>query len=104
MKHKILKYDKWLSPYEKEFDLRSERYKAKRAQILPESGSLSDFANAHWYFGFHKTESGWFYREWAPGAETMYLTGDFCGWDRHAHPMTKLKTAYSNCSFRERIP
>ena len=91
MKHKILKYDKWLKPYEKDLDLRQDRYQAKRAQILPESGRLSDFANAHRYFGFHKTESGWFYREWAPGAETMYLTGDFCGWDRHAHPMTKLK-------------
>jgi hypothetical protein len=61
----------------------------KRAEIVSGSGSLSDFANAHRYFGFHKTGSGWVYREWAPGAETMYLTGDFCGWDRHAYPMEK---------------
>ena len=40
-------------------------------------------------FGFHLKEDGWVYREWAPGAERLYLTGDFCGWDRHAHPMEK---------------
>ena len=50
---------------------------------------LMDFANGHQYFGFHKTETGWYYREWAPGADAIYLTGDFCGWDRYAYPMEK---------------
>ena len=38
-----------------------------------------------------KTDKGWVYREWAPAAEKLFLTGDFCGWDRHAHQAKKLK-------------
>ncbi len=53
--------------------------------------NLVDFANGHQYFGFHKTKDGWYYREYAPGAEKLYLTGDFCGWERYAHQMEQGK-------------
>ena len=86
MKHRILKYDPYLAPYRGDFDLRMERYREKLAQL----GDLCTFANGHEYFGFHRLPEGWVYREWAPGAEKLYLTGDFCGWDRHANPMKKL--------------
>ena len=91
MKHKILQYDKNLMPFEKDFDLRAENLEKKMKSLLKEGQSLKDFANGHEYFGFHKTENGWYYREWAPGADAMYLTGTFCNWDRHAHPMKKLE-------------
>ena len=91
MKHKILEYDPSLKAYEKEFDLRMERYEKKKKELLQPGQTLADFANGSEYFGFHKTADGWYYREWAPAAEKLYLTGDFCGWDRHAHPMTKLE-------------
>lgn len=29
------------------------------------------------------------YREWAPAALAVHLTGDFVGWDRNAVPCTK---------------
>ena len=90
MQHKIFQYDKYLRPYEKDFDLRAENY-AKKLAELTGGQSLSDFANGHRYFGFHKTNDGWFYREWAPGAEEIYLTGDFCNWNRRAYPMEKLE-------------
>jgi 1,4-alpha-glucan branching enzyme len=35
---------------------------------------------AHHYFGLHRTDSGWVFREWAPNATSMWLVGDFCGW------------------------
>ena len=89
MKHKILEYDPSLKAYEKEFDLRMERYEKKKKELLQPGQTLADFANGSEYFGFHKTADGWYYREWAPAAEKLYLTGDFCGWDRHAHPMEK---------------
>ncbi len=91
MKQKILKIDPGLLPYKEDFDLRGELYAKKLAQLVPTGGTLSDFANGHEYFGFHKTKTGWYYREWAPGAEKLYLTGDFCGWDRHAYPMKRLE-------------
>ena len=87
MKHKILQYDPSLKPYEADFDLRAENYLRKKKQLLSSCETLADFANGHLFYGFHRTEDGWVYREWAPGAEKMYLTGDFCGWDRYAHPM-----------------
>ena len=89
MNHKIFKYDPNLKAFEADFDLRKANYEKKKAELLQNATSLAAFANGHMYFGFHKTEDGWIYREWAPAAEAMYLTGDFCGWDRHAHPMTK---------------
>ncbi len=88
MKYKLLKYDPYLTPYEKDIALRMKLFKAKREELLKNSHkNLSDFANAHHYFGIHKTKSGWVYREWAPGAEKMYFTGDFNSWDIYALPM-----------------
>ena len=92
LKYKILKYDPYLAPYEKDIALRMELFKKKREELLKNSHkSLSDFANAHQYFGIHKTEKGWVYREWAPGAEKMYFTGDFNSWDIYALQMTRLE-------------
>ena len=87
MKPKILQYDKGLLPYASDIALRTQLYEKKRQAL----GDLSEFANGHKYFGFHKTEDGWYYREWAPGAEQLYLTGDFCNWDRRAYPMKRLE-------------
>ena len=89
MNHKILEYDNNLLPFEKDFDLRAENLANKKKSLLKKGQTLMDFANGHEYFGFHKTTDGWYYREWAPAADGMYLTGEFCNWDRHAHPMEK---------------
>ena len=89
MKHKILQIDKNLKPYQADLDLRMENYALKKAQLIAPGQTLADFANAHLFFGFHRTAEGWYYREWAPAAQAMYLTGDFCGWDRHAYPLEK---------------
>ena len=91
MNHKILTYDKNLAHFEKDFDLRMERYEKKKKELLPNGGTLADFANGSEYFGFHKAQDGWYYREWAPAADRLWLTGEFCNWDRKAHPLTKLE-------------
>ena len=80
MSYKIFEYDKNLIPYEHDIDLRMDNYFRKKNEILSSSSSLNDFANAHEYFGFHKTDEGWYYREWAPAADEMYLTGDMVDW------------------------
>ncbi len=87
---KILKTDPSLKPFEADLELRMQNYKAAKKMLVKRGSSLKNFANAHHYFGFHKTPRGWYYREWAPAAQAMYLTGDFCNWDRHAHPMQNL--------------
>ncbi len=89
MKHKILTLDPYLKPYEKDFDLRMRNYRRTKKRLLAPGQKLVDFANGHLFFGFHKQPDGWVYREWAPGADKLYLTGDFCGWEREAYPMEK---------------
>ena len=80
MAYKIFEYDPQLLPYKKDIDLRMKRYRQKKEELVGKSGSLRDFANGYQYFGFHRTESGWVYREWAPAAEEVYLTGDMVDW------------------------
>ena len=86
---KIFSCDPLLKNYREDLLLREKRLEETLSRLLPEGVSLSEFATGHLYFGFHKTEDGWYYREWAPGADKLYLTGDFCHWDRHAYPMEK---------------
>ena len=87
MELNILKIDPSLSAYEKDLQLRMENYHKTKSALLNEGQTLCDFANAHAYFGIHRTDDGWVYREWAPGADAMYFAGDFNGWDRRSCPM-----------------
>ncbi len=84
---KILTIDPYLEPYADDLRLRAEVLAQKKAEL----GELTAFASGHHYFGFHRTESGWVYREWAPAADALYLTGDFNSWDTAACPMTRLE-------------
>lgn len=90
-KLKILEIDPYLQPFEKDLLLRRELYLGKRKELLGDRRRLKVFAEGHKFFGFHRTRTGWVYREWAPAADQMYLTGDFNGWDTFACPMTKLE-------------
>ena len=89
MAYRITEIDPMLKPYEKDIELRMQNYRRKKRELLRNADSLADFANAHHYFGFHPTDTGWVYREWAPAAEAMYLTGDFNNWNATACPMEK---------------
>ena len=81
MSYRILEYDSLLKPYEGDIELRMKNYAAKKSELLSRCPSLSDFANAHEYFGFHRSSGGWYYREWAPAADSMFLMGDMNAWD-----------------------
>jgi 1,4-alpha-glucan branching enzyme len=89
----LIERDPWLAPYESALRHRLEHYRAARERIEAEGGLLGQASRAHEYFGFHRGEAGsrpglW-YREWAPGAEGLFLIGDFNGWDRTRHPLTR---------------
>ena len=91
MNHKIFEIDPRLQAFEADFDLRRENLRKTKKALLGKGQKLRDFANGHLYFGFHRQEDGWYYREWAPGADAMYLTGDFNGWERPGCPMKQLE-------------
>ena len=102
MSYKILQIDPYLESFESDINLRMENYKKKKKELLKNADSLSEFANGYQYFGFHRTKSGWVYREWAPAAEAMYLTGDFNDWDLYACPMKRLKNDVFEVKLRMR--
>lgn len=90
MELKIFEYDGGLLPYRCDIEKRMKNFMSKRRELVGDIGSLSDFANGHKYFGFHRVNGGWVYREWAPMADAMYLTGDMVSWNLTALPMKRL--------------
>ena len=91
MSYKIIDYDPVLKYFEGDINLRMDNYHNKRRELVGDAENLLDFSNAYNYFGFHRTKTGWVYREWAPGASKMYLTGDFNNWELRGCPMKKRK-------------
>ena len=80
MSYKIFEYDPYLLPFKSDIEQRMINYINKKRALVGKEGKLCDFANGHEFFGFHKTEKGWYYREWAPAADEVYLTGDMVDW------------------------
>ena len=78
---KIIKSDPYLKPFENAILGRYD-YALQTEQRLTQGISLSDFADGYLYFGLHKTADGWVFREWAPNALSIYLIGDFNGWNK----------------------
>ena len=71
--------DPFLEPYIEQINSSILRTKNLEQRIC-NGRSLSDFANAHLHFGLHKTKDNWIYRDRLPGADEVYLTGDFSNW------------------------
>ena len=88
--YRIMELNPQLREFAGDIDLRMFLYRATKSRILTEGQTLNDFANAHNYYGFHRTENGWAYREWAPSAYQLYLEGDFNGWNKTSHPLRPL--------------
>ena len=89
--YRVLELNPQLHPFAGDIDLRMDLYHWTKKRLVGEHGSLNEFSNAHDYFGFHRTETGWVYREWAPSAHQLYLTGEFNQWHWLDHPMTRLE-------------
>ncbi len=90
MDYRIFEYDPYLKPFAADIELRMNNYRIKKKELLPDGGTLNDFANGHLYYGFHRVDGGWVYREWAPAAEALYLMGDMNGWNKTSLPLTPV--------------
>ena len=89
--YRILELNPQLKPFEGDIDLRMACYHGTKGRLLAKGGTLNDFANAYNYYGIHRTETGWVYREWAPNAYQLYFMGDFNNWNLTDHPMRRLQ-------------
>lgn len=77
----LIKNDPYLEPYETAIRGRYEFALATEKRLTRQGKStLSDFASGYLYFGLHRTQDGWVFREWAPNATALYLVGDFNDW------------------------
>ena len=88
--YRILELNPQLKPFEGDIDLRMDLYQRTKDRILPDGMDLKEFANAHNYFGIHHLDGAWVYREWAPSAYQLYLTGEFNDWNSTSHPLKRL--------------
>lgn len=87
--YKVLELNPNLQPFESDIDLRMANYRDTKKRLLSTKKNLKDFANAHNFFGIHRMDGGWIYREWAPNAYQLYLMGEFNDWNPTQYPLEK---------------
>jgi 1,4-alpha-glucan branching enzyme len=82
--------DPWLNPFTGIIDNRIRKCRSKEKEITGDL-SLCDFACGHHYYGLHKAADKWIFREWAPNATNVYITGTFTGWkENEAFKLRKI--------------
>ncbi|MFN8254526.1 MAG: alpha-amylase family glycosyl hydrolase [Bacteroidales bacterium] len=87
---RIVLNDSWLRPFENTIKNRMQSLRDKLNRVS-KGWYIKDFATGHLFFGLHKTDYGWVFREWAPNAEKIYLVGDFSGWEvLEKYSMTRI--------------
>ena len=103
--YRILELNPQLVPFSDNIDLRMNLYRNTKNRLLTAGQDLKDFANGHNFYGFHHVEGGWYYREWAPSADQLYLEGEYTpiGVNKNdvylyigpaSHDLTKLDATY----------
>lgn len=90
---RLIAADPWLEPYAEGLWKRARHFDWLRRQLAPDGDLMGPISLGHQHFGFNRGvkggQPGIWYREWAPGATYLALVGEFNGWDRGAHPMTR---------------
>lgn len=74
--------DPLLEPYKRIIQRRHENSMLKELEFTDGKERLADVFNSYLYFGLHKTNNGWIFREWAPNATAIYLIGEFSDWQK----------------------
>jgi len=75
----IVRNDPWLDPFESVIIDRMKRARRKEAELSSEG--LAAFASGHLYYGLHRLDNHWVFREWAPNASRIFLVGEFTNWE-----------------------
>ncbi|KAK9723834.1 hypothetical protein RND81_05G028700 [Saponaria officinalis] len=86
---KIYEIDSILKNHRTHLDYRYSMYRKLREEINKYEGSLEAFSRGYENMGFNRSETGIAYREWAPGAKSASLIGDFNNWNPNADVMTR---------------
>ena len=82
--------DPWLNPFTEVIDRRISKCLLKEKQLAG-NGTLCDFAIGHYYYGLHRYNDTWVFREWAPNAKSIFVIGAFTGWkERQEFSMNRI--------------
>jgi 1,4-alpha-glucan branching enzyme len=79
MTERFYKADPWLDPFREIIEARLA-YISYREKLFTGGRSMTDYANGHHWYGLHRTPEGWVFREHAPNATSIILTGTFSEW------------------------
>ncbi|KAH0507526.1 1,4-alpha-glucan-branching enzyme [Microtus ochrogaster] len=89
---RLLEIDPYLKPFASDFQRRYKKFTQILSDIGENEGGIDKFSKGYETFGIHRSADGGIYcKEWAPGAEAVFLTGDFNGWNPFSHPYKKLE-------------
>jgi len=80
--------DPWLNPFTDIIERRNAKCLLKEKQLVG-NGTLSDFAMGHYYYGLHRNNDSWVFREWAPNAKNIFVIGVFTDWKEKKEFMMK---------------
>nr|XP_021522940.1 1,4-alpha-glucan-branching enzyme [Aotus nancymaae] len=88
---RLLEIDPYLKPYAVDFQRRYKQFSQILNSIGENEGGIDKFSRGYESFGVHRCADGGLYcKEWAPGAEGVFLTGDFNDWNPFSYPYKKL--------------
>ena len=88
---KLVEDDKLLRPFAGIIEKRHRQVLAMEREFTYRTTRLSDSCNSYLYYGLHRTNEGWVFREWAPNATAIYLLGEFNEWRKHPdYALTKV--------------
>ncbi len=76
----IIKNDPWLEPYKDKISVRHHRALEKEKELTIGINNLSEFACGHLYYGLHKIDDNWIFRESASNASRIFIVGEFNNW------------------------
>lgn len=79
---KFIENDPLLEPFRYIIEQRYRNFVLREVGFTENRRKLSDAFNSYLYYGMHRTEEGWLFREWAPNATAIYLIGDFSDWQK----------------------
>ncbi|KAF5895938.1 1,4-alpha-glucan-branching enzyme, partial [Clarias magur] len=86
-----LQLDPYLKPFEKDFERRYGLFQKQLILLEEAEGGFDQFTRSYKTFGAHRLpDNSLVFKEWAPAAEALFLTGDFNGWDKFSHPYKKM--------------
>jgi len=85
--------DPWLKPFTEAIDRRIAKCLSKEKKLIA-NGTLCDFAMGHYYYGLHRNNDSWVFREWAPNANQIFVIGVFTGWkEKPEFMMNRINSA-----------